>query len=77
MLERSDAFLRANLADFVVAEGDGTFLGCGALAALTGDLAEVRSLAVAPDAGGKASGRRSSRRASSARANAGSAASSR
>jgi len=51
MLERSDAFLRANLADFVVAEDDGTFLGCGALAELTPDLAELRSLAVAPDAG--------------------------
>jgi amino-acid N-acetyltransferase len=51
MLERSDAFLRANLADFLVADDDGTFLGCGALAALTRDLAEVRSLAVAPEAG--------------------------
>ena len=50
MLERSDAFLRANLADFVVADDHGTFLGCGALAELTADLAEVRSLAVAPDA---------------------------
>ena len=56
MLERSDAFLRANLADFLVADDDGTFLGCGALAALTRDLAEVRSLAVAPDAGGKGVG---------------------
>jgi len=56
MLERSDAFLRANLADFLVAEDDGTFLGCGALAELTRDLAEVRSLAVAPDAGGKGVG---------------------
>jgi amino-acid N-acetyltransferase len=51
MLERSDAFLRANLADFLVADDDGTFLGCGALATLTRDLAEVRSLAVAPEAG--------------------------
>jgi amino-acid N-acetyltransferase len=56
MLERSDAFLRANLADFLVAEDDGAFLGCGALAALTRDLAEVRSLAVTPDAGGKGVG---------------------
>jgi len=56
MLERSDAFLRANLADFLVADEDGTFLGCGALAALTRDLAEVRSLAVAPEAGGKGVG---------------------
>lgn len=51
MLERSDAFLRANLADFVVAEDNGTFLGCGALAELTADLAELRSLAVVPGAG--------------------------
>jgi N-acetylglutamate synthase-like GNAT family acetyltransferase len=57
MLERSDAFLRANLADFLVADHDGTFLGCGALAALTHDLAEVRSLAVAPGAGGKGVGK--------------------
>jgi amino-acid N-acetyltransferase len=56
MLERSDAFLRANLADFVVAEDDGAFLGCGALAELTADLAELRSLAVVPDAGGRGVG---------------------
>jgi len=57
MLERSDAFLRANLQDFLVAEDDGAFLGCGALAVLTADLAEVRSLAVAPQAGGKGVGK--------------------
>ena len=57
MLERSDAFLRANLADFLVAEDDGIFLGCGALAVLTGDLAEVRSLAVAPEAGRRGVGK--------------------
>src|SRR5436853_7922838 len=57
MLERSDAFLRANLADFLVADADGAFLGCGALAALTGDLAEVRSLAVMRDAGGRGVGK--------------------
>ena len=56
MLERSDAFLRANLADFIVAEDDGMFLGCGALAELTPDLAEVRSLAVAPEAAGRGVG---------------------
>ena len=50
MLERSEAFLRANLADFLVAEDDRAFLGCGALAVLTAELAEVRSLAVAPEA---------------------------
>ena len=57
MLERSEAFLRSNLADFVVAEDDGMFLGCGALAVLTADLAEVRSLAVAPEAAGRGAGR--------------------
>ena len=57
MLERSDAFLRANLGDFVVAEDAGEFLGCGALAVLTADLAEVRSLAVRPEAGGRGVGK--------------------
>lgn len=57
MLERSDSFLRANLADFFVAEDDVGFLGCGALAVLTADLAEVRSLAVRPEAGGRGVGK--------------------
>jgi amino-acid N-acetyltransferase len=57
MLERSDRFLRANLADFIVADDEGTFLGCGALARLTPDLAELRSLAVAPDAGRRGVGK--------------------
>jgi amino-acid N-acetyltransferase len=57
MLERSNAFLRANLGDFVVAEELGSFLGCGALAVLTPDLAELRSLAVAPDVGGRGVGK--------------------
>ena len=59
MLERSAEFLEANLADFFVAE-DGRspgFLGCGALATLTADLAEVRSLAVVPEAAGRGVGR--------------------
>ena len=57
MLERSDAFLRANRSDFLVAEEAGRFLGCGALAVLTADLAEVRSLAVLPEAGGRGVGK--------------------
>ena len=57
MLERSEAFLRANLPDFVVADDAGTFLGCAALATLTADLAELRSLAVAPESGGKGVGK--------------------
>jgi amino-acid N-acetyltransferase len=57
MLERSASFLEANLADFLVAEDDGRFLGCGALATLTADLAELRSLAVAPEAAGQGVGK--------------------
>jgi len=57
MLERTAPFLEANLADFVVADDDGRFLGCGALATLTADLAEVRSLAVAPEAAGRGVGK--------------------
>jgi amino-acid N-acetyltransferase len=57
MLERSEAFLRANLSDFIVAEEGTVFLGCGALAPLTADLAELRSLAVAPEASGKGVGK--------------------
>ena len=51
MLERTEAFLRANLADFQVAVDGDRLVGCGALAVLTADLAELRSLAVAPEAG--------------------------
>jgi amino-acid N-acetyltransferase len=57
MLERSDAFLRANLGDFIVADDQGTFLGCAALAGLTTDLAELRSLAVASEAGRRGVGK--------------------
>ncbi len=57
MLSRSSDFLHEHLRDFVVAEEDGAFLGCGALAVLTSDLAEVRSLAVHPDAGRRGVGR--------------------
>lgn len=57
MLERSESFLLANLGDFVVAEDGDTFLGCGALAVLARDLAEIRSLAVSPAAGGRGVGK--------------------
>lgn len=56
MLSRSRDFLLEHLRDFVVAEDDGAFLGCCALAVLTPDLAEVRSLAVHPDAAGRGVG---------------------
>jgi amino-acid N-acetyltransferase len=57
MLERSRDFLLEHLRDFVVAVDASGFLGCCALAVLTRDLAEVRSLAVAPEASGRGIGR--------------------
>ena len=57
MLERDRDFLLEHLRDFDVAERAGEFLGCCALAVLTKDLAEIRSLAVVPSAGGKGVGR--------------------
>lgn len=49
MLPRSPASVIENLRDFLIAEVDGAFAGCGALAITWTDLAEVRSLAVHPD----------------------------
>lgn len=57
MLERTEGFLAEHIRDFVVAEEDGVFLGCAALAVLTADLAEIRSLAVRPEAAGRGLGR--------------------
>jgi amino-acid N-acetyltransferase len=48
MLSRSPEFLLENLRDYVVAD-DAGFTGCCALAVLTRDLAEIRSLAVKPE----------------------------
>jgi len=48
MLSRSREFLDEHLRDYIVAEDEG-FAGCCALAVLTHDLAEVRSLAVRPE----------------------------
>lgn len=48
MLPRSPASVIENIRDFVIAEVDGQFAGCGALAITWTDIAEVRSLAVAP-----------------------------
>jgi len=56
MLSRSTEFLLEHLNDYVVAEDDG-FLGCCALAVLTRDLAEVRSLAVRPETSGRGVGK--------------------
>ncbi len=48
MLPRSPASVIENVRDFHIAEVDGAFAGCGALAITWTDLAEVRSLAVHP-----------------------------
>jgi len=56
MLSRSRDFLIEHLRDFVVADDDG-FAGCCALAVLTPELAEIRSLAVRPEAGGRGVGK--------------------
>jgi amino-acid N-acetyltransferase len=57
MLSRTRDFLLEHLRDFLVAETDVGFAGCCALAVLTPDLAEVRSLAVLPEAGGRGIGK--------------------
>ncbi|MCD6291447.1 MAG: N-acetyltransferase [Anaerolineae bacterium] len=49
MLPRSEEQLLQHLADFVVAEYEGRVIGCAGLARLSPSLAEVRSLAVAPE----------------------------
>ena len=56
MLSRSTEFLLEHLDDYVVAEDD-TFAGCCALAVLTPDLAEIRSLAVLPATSGRGVGK--------------------
>lgn len=48
MLPRSPASVIENIRDFVVAECAGEFAGTGALAVTWTDIAEIRSLAVAP-----------------------------
>jgi len=48
MLSRSPEFLLEHLSDYIVAD-DGGFAGSCALAVLTRDLAEIRSLAVKPE----------------------------
>lgn len=57
MLERSRDFLLEHIRDFFVADDRGRLLGCCALAVLTPDLAEIRSLAVADQASGRGVGR--------------------
>ncbi|MCP3917069.1 MAG: N-acetyltransferase [bacterium] len=49
MLPRSPASVVEKVRDFLVAEVDGVFAGCGALAIIWTDIGEVRSIAVAPE----------------------------
>ena len=56
LLSRSEASLRERLADFTVAEVDGRVVGCVALTELGPGLAEVRSLAVREEFGGRGIG---------------------
>ncbi len=58
LLPRSLAEICENIRDFMVVEDDGRIIGCGALHLYGPHLAEVRSIAVHPDAKGKGAGRR-------------------
>ncbi|MCX7781463.1 MAG: N-acetyltransferase [Negativicutes bacterium] len=57
MLARSRNTLYETLRDFIVAEDNGQVIGVGALHLIWDALAEVRSLAVTPEATGKGVGR--------------------
>ena len=57
LLPRTLAELCENVRDFVVAESDGVIVGCGALHLYGLHLAEIRSIAVTPDAKGLGAGR--------------------
>lgn len=57
MLPRSLLSVYENIRDFYVAEEAGRILGCSALHFTWGDMAEVRSLAVHPEAGQRGLGR--------------------
>lgn len=50
MLPRSPASVIEHIRDFVVADLDGEFVGCAALHVIWSDMAEIRSIAVHPDA---------------------------
>lgn len=52
LLPRAPEFVRLHTRDFIVAELDGRIVGCVHLDEYAPSLAEVRSLAVAPDAQG-------------------------
>ncbi len=59
MLPRTEESILQSLPDWLVAAADGSqLLGCGSLVALTEQLVEIRSLAVASEGQGKGIGRR-------------------
>jgi len=62
LLPRSRGDLSANLREFLVVEEGGSIIACGALQIFTGELGEVRSLAVAPQHGNRGLGRQLVRR---------------
>ncbi|PIE24508.1 MAG: hypothetical protein CSA62_03260 [Planctomycetota bacterium] len=57
MLPRSPLAMYETLRDFTVIEDDGEIMACGALHVVWGDMAELRSIAVAPQSKGKGYGR--------------------
>lgn len=57
MLPRARSVFYEFLRDFTVAESEGEFLGAGALHIYWADLAEIRSLAIAPKALGRGIGK--------------------
>ena len=57
MLPRSRNSIYENLRDYVIAVEKGQLLGCGALHFVWNRLAEIRSLAIAPDHKAKGIGR--------------------
>ena len=58
LLPRTIPELSENVRDFVVAENDGRIIGCGALHLYGLHLAEIRSIAVVPEAKGLGAGRK-------------------
>ncbi len=58
VLPRTTEEVYQTVREWVVAEEDGQIVGCGSLVILWADLAEIRSLVVAPEAQGRGIGRR-------------------
>jgi len=56
LLSKATVALFEDVPEFLVAEKDGTVIGCGAIHVMWEDLAEVRTLAVAPKALGTGAG---------------------